>query len=433
MPKRKLLVVEVASLGYDFLTRQVGSKLGGLEFKPLESVFPALVCPVQASFRTALAPAGHGMVANGFYDRTLGRVLLGEQSASLIEGPRIWEGFRRRGKRVGMLFWQQSLGEDVEVLLASTPVHKHSGRMIPHCYGRPDDLYSRLCTAVGREFSLVDYRGPTASTRCGDWIASASAALLSDHELAPELCLVYLPTLDYDLQRSGPGGDRGLRALEALAGQMKLLLDAASINDYDLIVFGDYAPVAVTSDAVFPNRALAQAGLLETQRAGHMLYAEFHHSRAFAVVDHEIAHVAVRRPKDVESVRTCLRQLDGIAEVLDREAQAALGLDHPRSGELVIIAEEGRWLAYPWWRKKREAPDYAKHMNVRNKPGVDPCELFFGRFPTQISTDTSQVKGTHGRAGAERPACWAATCSLGAEPKTLLELAAAVRSRLDDG
>jgi len=431
MTQKKLLVVQVAALGHNFLTGEVGSELKGLTFRPLETVFPALTCTAQASFRTALAPSGHGMVANGFYDRDFRRVLFWEQSSALVRGSRIWDSFRSSGNRVGMLFWQQSLGENVDLVLSPAPIHKHHGGMIPVCYSRPEGLYERLCAAVGREFSLAEYWGPLASPRAGDWIAAAASSLLSDSELAPELCLVYLPTLDYDLQRAGVNDERGLLALEALVGQLKLLVDAASIGDYETLIFGDYAMGEVTTGAVYLNRVFREAGLMATRRIKHMLYPDFYASRAFAVADHEVAHVIVPSPADVESVREILSAVEGVAEVLDRSAQAGCGLDHPRSGELVLVAAEGAWFAYPWWKKKREAPEYARHVDIHNKPGFDPCELFFGRLPTQVSTDPSRIKGSHGRVGPGRSATWASTCSFTQEPKTLIELAAAVRSWLE--
>jgi len=431
MPHRKLLVVQVAALGHEFLKREINATWKELEFRPLESVFPAVTCTAQASFRTAAPPSVHGMVANGIYHEELQRPMFWEQSSRLVTGPRIWESFRRLGKRVAMLFWQQSLGEDVDLVLSPAPIHKHHGGMIPGCYAKPAYLYDHLSSAVGREFSLAHYWGPLASTKSGDWIAEATAALLSDNDLAPDLCLTYLPTLDYDLQRHGPNHDRSVRALEALVGQFKMLIDTARKHDYDVLIYGDYAMGPVEADAVFPNRALAEAGLFQTRQVKHMLYPDFYRSKAFAVVDHELAHVYVTDPDDVAQTRECLVSLEGVADVLDRGALRDLGLDHPRSGELVIVADEGRWLAYPWWQKKREAPEYAKHVDIHQKPGFDPCELFFGRFPTQVSTDTSQVKGSHGRVGSDRQSSWASTCGLETQPVTLLDLASAARTWLE--
>jgi len=424
---RKLLVIEAAALAEKL-------DLPSLEFRSMQSVFPAVTCTVQASFRTASVPAAHGMIANGLYHRALHRCMFWEQSADLVSGARIWEGFRRRGGRVGVLFWQQSLGERADIVLSPAPIHRHHGGMIQDCYARPQGLCRRICDKLGRKFKLRQYWGPLASAKVGDWIADATAAVMREEELAPELLLTYLPTLDYDFQRGGPKHHKSRKAVDRLTKQLGLLLEAADGNGYEVMVFGDYAIRETTSgDAgVLPNRALLGAGLMKARGVKEMLYPDFHTSRAFAMVDHEVAHVYVRDPADIEDTRAVLKKTPGVAEVLDRSAQAKLDLDHPNSGELVIVPEEGRWFAYPWWTEKREAPDYAGHVDIHNKPGFDPCELFFGWPPPSVSRDTARIRGSHGRVGAGREVVWAATFDLPEQPGSIVELASAVRDRLNE-
>jgi len=333
---------------------------------------------------------------------------------------------------VGLLFWQQSLGEDADVILSPAPIHKHHGGMIQDCYSRPADLYARLCADLGRPFRLRHYWGPLASVKAGDWIAAATAQLLT-YDDAPELLLTYLPTLDYDLQRHGPGSEKAYYAALCVEQQVNRLLAAAGRSGYEVLVYGDYGMAAVTAPAVLPNLALRDAGLLETRSVGGMLYADLYASRAFAMVDHEIAHVYVRHAEDIPAAADVLGRLDGVDQVMDRPAQQAAGADHPNAGELLILAAEGRWLAYPWWTDRREAPDYARHVDIHNKPGFDPCELFFGFPPPAVSLDTSKVRGTHGRAGAARCVSWAATFALSAAPADLIGLASAVRDWLNEG
>ena len=423
---KKLLVIQAAALSRP-------PEVGGLAFRPIRSVLPAVTCTVQASFRTASPPAAHGMVANGLYCRELARPMFWEQSAGLVEGERIWTRFHRAGGTVGMMFWQQSLGEDADLILSPAPIHKHHGGMIEGCYARPADLYERLRKLVGRPFRLRHYWGPLASTKAGDWIAEATAAALADGSLAPDLLLTYLPTLDYDLQRFGPDGPCSDRAAAALARQLHALLAAAERAGYDALVFGDYA-IAAVDGAVFPNRALAEAGLLATRPVGRMLYPDFHASRAVAVVDHEIAHVYVRRVEDIAEAGAVLASLDGVAEVLSRDEQSVVGLAHANSGELVIVADAGKWLAYPWWTARRQAPDYATHVDIHNKPGFDPCELLFERFgwpPMSTCQNAARIRGSHGRADAARDVVWASTLTLNTRPADLIELAQAVRTWLN--
>jgi predicted AlkP superfamily pyrophosphatase or phosphodiesterase len=427
---KKLLIVQVAGLGHDFLCRHHGAAWQGLTFRPLESVFPALTCTAQAGFRTASPVSSHGMTANGLFHRDLNRPLFWEQSATLVAGPRIWESFRRRGKRVALLFWQQSLGEDVDILLSPAPIHKHGGGMVDSLYSKPAGLYDDLRRRVGRAFRLHDYWGPLASPRASDWIARATAALLADSRQAPDLCLTYLPALDYDLQRHGPDHPRSLKALTALIAQLNLLHAAAGQNGYDLLVFGDYA-IGPVNQALFPNRVLREQGLFQTRQVAGRHYADFPASLAFALVDHEIAHVHIKPGIDPAAIKNALTGIGGIGAIMDSTAQESAGIRNPRGGELLLVAKPGYWFAYPWWSQRSEAPDYAGHVDIHNKPGYDPCELFFGWPPVSVSQDPSRIHGSHGRPGSDRLAAWASTCPLPTVPSTLLDLARSVSLLLE--
>ncbi|MFH0953298.1 MAG: alkaline phosphatase family protein [Verrucomicrobiota bacterium] len=431
--RRKLLVVGVAGLGADLVRKHPPA--GGPLFRSAESVFPAVTCTVQATMRTGRPPRDHGMIANGLYLRDLRRVMFWEQSAALVQGPRLWRNLRAAGGRVGLLFWQQSLGEEADLLLSPKPVHKHHGGMIQDCYSRPADLYDRLSRKIGRPFNLMHYWGPLASARVNDWIAAATIEVMRSPDLAPDLLFTYLPGLDYDLQRAGPdsrksfqpacphplGGGAG-RCLEKTYSDLSNLWKNADAAGYDWLVFGDYAMEPVTGGPVFPNRALRQAGLMSVRLVGGRAYHDLFASAAFAMADHQVAHVYVNG-ENVGRARAALETLDGVAEILDRAAQERVGLDHPNSGELVLVAAKGRWFAYPWWTDPKEAPDFAAHVDIHNKPGYDPCELFFGWPPMTVSQDPSRVRGTHGRTGPGYEVAWASSLEFAEPPKSLLELA----------
>lgn len=428
--RKKLLVIQCAGLGYDFLVKNGQRDWHGLTFKPLESVFPAVTCPVQATFRTGLPPSRHGIVGNGFLIRQLMKPLFWEQSARLVEGPRIWDSYRAGGGRVGMFFWQQSLGESVDCVISPAPIHRHHGGMIESSYSKPSGLYDELCSAMGRPFRLSDYWGPMASAKCSDWIAEAVAVLISDSDVTPGLCLTYLPALDYDLQRHGPESNKARAALRSLMVELDQLHSTAVSHGYDVLIFGDYAIAPANKGAVLPNVALREAGLFSVRNIEGMLYPDLHSSRAFAVVDHEIAHVYIQDAGATDAVAKILRSTTGVGEVLDSREQETAGIRHLRSGELVLTAADGRWFAYPWWTDDSEAPDYASHVDIHNKPGYDPCELFFGWPPFSVSRNTARIKGTHGRTGKDRLTCWATTCKFDCEPERLADLAEAVRTWL---
>jgi len=420
----RLLVVDTAALSAPL-------ELPGLTFRTARSVFPAVTCPVQASFRTATRPGEHGMVANGVFSRTLRKAMFWEQSAALVAGERIWAGLRRGGGKVAMLFWQQSLGEAVDIVLSPAPIHKHGGGMVDTCYARPEGLYERLCAAVGRRFKLRHYWGPLASPKAGEWIAQATAALLDDAELAPDLCLTYLPTLDYDLQRHDPAGPRAARAAAVLTAQLAGLVGSARQSGYEVLIFGDYS-IRPVSGATFPNQALAQAGLLKTRPVAGMSYPDLYASRAFAVVDHQVAHVYCAEASDVATCRSVLSELLGVESVMDADAQRAAGIAHANSGDLVLEACPGTWFAYPWWSRGQAGPDYAGHIDIHNKPGYDPCELLLGWPPWLVSQDTARIRGSHGRAGDDSQVAWASTIEFDRTIGSIVDLAGATRAWLDE-
>lgn len=424
--KQKILVVQVAALSWDIMKSNDAVALHGLNFSPIDSVFPAVTCTAQASFRTATAPAQHGMTANGLFNKQLKKVLFWEQSASQIAGSRIWDNFRKNGNTVGMMFWQQILGESVDLIISPAPIHKHHGGMIQNCYSKPADVYSFLEDKMKRSFNLLGYWGPLASPKSSQWIADATCVLLNDREKSPDLLFTYLPALDYDLQRFGPDDSRCQRAWELVSQQLKQLINATRQNDYEILVFGDYAITPCDHGAVYPNKALLNAGLLAVRDVRKMQYLDLYDSRAFAVADHEIAHIHVADHVDIPAARQALIDLPGVEKVMDKVEQEHAGVANQSSGELLAVVKDGYWMSYRWWDKPEQAPDYASHVDIHNKPGFDPCELFFGWPPGSITSNESRIGGTHGKIGSGRQIAWASSC-INSMPDNLIELAGALQ------
>lgn len=425
--KRKLLIVQIAGLDADFVQRE--KRAGAFRFQRIEAGFPAMTCPAQATFRTASQPHAHGMVANGVFARDLRKILFWEQAASLVEGGRIWEKFRASGRSVGMMFWQQSLGEALDLVLSPAPIHKHSGGMIQELYGHPMSLPARLAHELKRPFNLMHYWGPLASRKSSDWIVDATCAVMRMPDIAPDLLFSYIPHLDYDLQRRGPKSRRARRALAVVLDYIGRLQTEAAVNGYETLFFGDYAIEPATGGVIFPNRRLREAGLLETRPVKKMSYADFFASRAFAMADHQIAHVFTSDEKAAADAKAALLGLPGVETVLDREAQSRHGANHARGGDLLLIAQPGAWFAYPWWSERAEAPDFASHVDIHNKPGYDPCELFFGWPPPGVSQNPQRIRGTHGRPGES--VAWTSSLEFAAEPASLLDLARLTKVWLD--
>jgi predicted AlkP superfamily pyrophosphatase or phosphodiesterase len=422
---RKLLVVQVAGLGWNLVEHYGQMHVGShIELLPMAPCFPAVTCTAQAVFRTATPPAANAIVGNGRFDRLTRRTDFWNQSARLVRGDRIWAEHRARGGRVGLLFWQQSLGEDVDLVLSPAPIHKHHGGMIQDCYGQPPDLYAHLGRLLGRPFNLRHYWGPLAGARSSRWIVEATCAILADASRAPDLLLTYLPHLDYVLQRHGPDDERAVTpALQEVEKGLRRLNLAARTAGFDVLVWGDYA-ITAANGVVFPNRLLRERNLFAVRQVGRRTYPDLHASPALAMVDHQVAHVYLADPAQSAAVKACFQGVEGIADICQPTPTL-----HAEDGDLVLTAAPGHWFAYPWWNDAREAPDYACHVDIHSKIGFDPCELFWGWPPPAVSLNPTRVRGTHGR--ADVPACAGSTANDLHGATTLLELASRVKARLE--
>jgi predicted AlkP superfamily pyrophosphatase or phosphodiesterase len=340
----------------------------------LDPSFPAVTCTVQSSMLTGLPPSGHGIVGNGWYDRDLGEVLFWRQHNGLVRGEKVWDAARRAvpGFRVANLCWWYAMGAATDVTLTPRPVYHADGRKSPDCYTVPPALRSTLTRELG-PFPLFSYWGPTASVAATRWIAAAARRVLADR---PDLTLVYLPHLDYDLQRHGPGSPAAVRAAADLDDAVAPLLAAARAAGAVVVVLSEYG-ITPVSRPVALNRVLRRAGLLATYEQAGMEYLDPWRSRAFAVADHQAAHVQVRDPSDVDGVAALLAGVPGVAEVLGAAGKAAYRIDHERAGDLVCVAEPDAWFSYYYWLEDDRAPDFARTVEIHRKPGYDPAELFF--------------------------------------------------------
>ncbi|MGH3682423.1 MAG: alkaline phosphatase family protein, partial [Natronosporangium sp.] len=329
----------------------------------------------QSTLLTGALPREHGIVGNGWYFRELGEVLLWRQHHALVGGEKVWQVARRAypGYTVANLCWWYAMGADVNWTVTPRPVYYADGRKEPDCYTDPPRLRDQLTAAHGR-FPLFHYWGPRAGITSSAWIARAAVQVMAEHD--PDLTLVYLPHLDYDLQRYGPDGPAAVAAARELDRVVGPLLDAAAARDATVVALSEYGITAVRRP-VDVNRALRAEGLLRVYTQDGMEYLDPWTSRAFAVADHQVAHVYLRDPAEAAAVGKLCRQLPGVAEVLDGAGKAAHGLDHPRAGELVLVAEPDAWFTYYYWHDDARAPDFARCVEIHRKPGYDPAELLF--------------------------------------------------------
>ncbi|AQA14820.1 alkaline phosphatase family protein [Streptomyces samsunensis] len=383
----------------------------------LGTVLPAVTCAAQSTFLTGTTPAEHGIVGNGWYFREMGEVLLWRQHNGLVGGDKLWDAARRvhPGYTVANVCWWYAMGSDTDITVTPRPVYYADGRKEPDCYTRPPALHDELTAKLGT-FPLFHFWGPGADLVSSQWIIDATRHLLRTRPT--DLVLTYIPHLDYDLQRYGPDDPRAHAAAAELDTALGPLLDDATARGRTVVALSEYG-ITPVSRPVDINRALRRAGLLEVHTQDGMEYLDPGASRAFAVADHQLAHVYVRREEDLEATRTALAGLTGIAELLDDEGKKAHGLDHPRSGELVAVAEPDAWFTYYYWLDDARAPDFAQLVEIHRKPGYDPAELFMDpkdpyvrlRAATALARkktgmryrmavvplDPAPVRGSHGR------------------------------------
>jgi predicted AlkP superfamily pyrophosphatase or phosphodiesterase len=372
-----LLVLDVVGLTPRLLAHMPRlSALGSSGFQArLGTVLPAVTCSVQSTLLTGAPPREHGIVGNGWYFRGLGEVLLWRQHNALVGGDKLWDAARRAhpGYTVANICWWYAMGADVNWTVTPRPIYYADGRKEPDCYTFPPALHDELTAALGT-FPLFTYWGPGAGLPSSRWICDAAALVMQRY--SPDLTLVYVPHLDYDLQRNGPSSPAAAQAAAAVDEVLAPLLSQASARGATVVALSEYG-ITDVSRPVDVNRMLRAEGLLRVYTQDGMEYLDPWTSRAFAVADHQIAHVYVADPADLPAVRKLCASLPGVDSVLAAEEKAEHGLDHPRAGELVLVAEPDAWFTYYYWLDDARAPDFARLVEIHRKPGYDPAELFF--------------------------------------------------------
>ncbi len=361
---------------------------------PWRSPLPAVTCTSQATMLTGLTPARHGIVGNGWLYRDTMEVRFWQQSSSLIQAEPFYKGVR-----TAKMFWWFNQGAPVEWSATPKP---HYGADGSKAFGIIDRTGCALEESLG-PFPFPSFWGPKAGLPATDWIARASAMVIARHE--PDLTLVYLPHLDYDYQRFGPGNPARVAEVDECAG---LVIEAAQQIGAKVVALSEYGLVPV-STPVYINRTLRKAGWLAVRDGPYGEMLDTFESKAFAVADHQLAHLYVRGIP-LADVQAQVQTLPGVDQVVEpREVE----LDHARSGELVALAKPDAWFAYPYWLDDRRAPDFARTVDIHRKPGFDPCELFMtsglraaGRLLMKwcglrylfdvVPLDASLVKGSHG-------------------------------------
>lgn len=395
----RVVVLDVIGLQPDHLRAGLAPNLAshfGETIAGLQPPFPAVTVPAQTTLATGRGPQATGDVANGEYDRERHEVELWGRDRG--DRDRLWEAAHDdAGLTTGALFFQHLIGTSADVAVTPSPIEDEDNNILEmNCWTNPDDFYDDLQADLGH-FPLHRYWGPGANEEASEWILDAARESIERYD--PDMLWIYVPHLDYDGLRFGPDSKQlaeSVGVVDGLVGEFLDWLEATPRwEETTLTLVSEYGFHGVETP-VFPNLALREAGLLETDAEGNV---DLEASAAFALADHQVAHVYVE-DGGVENAMAVLEGLGGLDAMLDEQGKESWSIDHPNAGDLVLIAEPSAWFAYYWWEESEDAPPYATDVDIHEKPGFDPCELFFGEEGL-ASTDPWQVGGSHGRTDVE--------------------------------
>ena len=393
-------------------------------FAHIAPALPAVTCTAQSNYLTGKMASDHGIVANGWYNRELAEVQFWKQSNHLVTAPKIWETLRATAPNFtcATMFWWYNMYSSADWSVTPRPMYPADGRKFFDIYSWPSELRTGLKRDLG-EFPFAGFWGPAAGLDSPQgkadcvtrWIADAAKWI--EEKKQPTLNLVYLPHLDYNLQRLGPTDprvDRDLREIDAIAGD---LIDFFQKRGVGVLILSEYGITPVDTP-IHLNRLFRGQGWITVKDELGLELLDYGNSRAFAVADHQLAHVYVNDHRIESQVRALLERTPGVAQVLGAQEKKEAGLDHPRAGDLVAIAAENTWFTYYYWMDDALAPDFARCVDIHRKPGYDPVELFldpkipavklkilwrllqkklgFRMLMDVIPLDAALVKGSHG-------------------------------------
>ncbi|MEM9829827.1 MAG: nucleotide pyrophosphatase/phosphodiesterase family protein [Bacteroidota bacterium] len=382
----------------------------------VKPVLPAVTCSAQSTYLTGKWPTEHGVVGNGWYFRDECEIKFWRQSNKLVQAPKIWEVARQSDPdfTCANLFWWYNMYSSVDFAVTPRPLYPADGRKLPDIYTQPMGLRHRLQQELG-QFPLFEFWGPNANINSTKWIAEAAKKVDAWHN--PTLTLIYLPHLDYNLQRWGIDFSRigsDLQEIDAVCEDLITYYEAQGTN---VVVLSEYGITSV-SRPVHINRVLREQGYITVKDELGLEMLDAGVSRAFAVADHQLAHVYVQKAEDIAKVKELLENTPGVAQVLDQVDKQENHLNHNRAGELVAVAQESAWFTYYYWLDDDKAPDFARTVDIHRKPGYDPVEMFidptiklpmakvglkllkkklgFRYLMDVIPLDATLVKGSHG-------------------------------------
>ena len=389
--------------------------------------FPALTTTAQSSILTGTPPEKHGIVANGWYDRESAEVRFWKQSNHIVHGEKIWDTLRKSvpGFTCAKLFWWYNMHSTADFTITPRPLYPADGSKHFDVHTQPMGMREELKADLG-PFPFPAFWGPAAGIASSEWIAASAKWVEEKH--SPTLSLVYLPHLDYCLQKDGPAAPNIPAEVRAIDRVVTDLISFYESRGVRVMLLSEYG-ISPVDKPIHLNRLFREKGWLSIKDELGRETLDYGGCKVFAVADHQIAHVYVNDPALLPEVKALLENTAGVDEVRLR--------NHERSGDLIAIAKPNAWFTYYYWTDDAKAPDFARTIDIHRKPGYDPCELFIDPeipFPKLkiakfllkkklgirglldvIPLDPTLVKGSHGRdqvPDSEKPVLIGSTASI---------------------
>lgn len=416
---QKTVVIDIVGLSESVITEYtpfLKSYIAQNHLSKIKPVLPAVTTTSQSVYVTGKYPTDHGIVGNGWYDATDAEVKFWKQSNHLVGAEKIWDEAKKRNTAFtcAKMFWWYNMYSSADYSVTPRPQYHQDGVKAPDCYSYPPELRDELQAKLGT-FPLFSFWGPNANIKSSKWIADAS--MYVDAMYDPTLQLIYLPHLDYCLQKFGvdfPKIKKELGEIDALIQELVTYFESRSAK---IILLSEYGINNVT-EPIHVNRVLRQHGYLAIREERGLELLDAGASAAFAVSDHQISHIYVKNKDQIPEIKALLSTIPGVSKVLDAKEKKANHIDHPRAGDLILIADTDKWFTYYYWLDDSKAPDFARCVEIFKKPGYDPVEMFmdpsnpliklkagyklarklsgFRYLMDVIPLDATLIKGSHG-------------------------------------
>jgi len=416
---KKTVVIDIVGLSQSVIGEYTPFIEGFLKknyLTHIKPVFPAVTTTSQACYITGKNPDEHGIVGNGWYDRQDNEVKFWKQSNALIESEKIWEKGKKKNPAFtsSVMFWWYNMYTSADFSVTPRPQYHADGVKAPDCYSHPGSLRDELQKDLGT-FPLFNFWGPNANIKSSKWIADASVWVDKAHD--PTLSLIYLPHLDYCLQKFGVDFSKIHKELKEVDELVEMLVHHYQSKGANVILLSEYG-INDVSKPIHLNRIFREHGLIAIREEKGLELLDPGASEAFASADHQIAHIYVKDKSRIEEVKKILATVEGIAFILDEDGKKKYKLNHERAGDIVVMAKSDSWFTYYYWNDDSKAPDYARLVDIHRKPGYDPVEMFmnpknpfiklraayklarkllgFRYLMDVIPLDATLVKGSHG-------------------------------------